>query len=55
MSVRKQAFSKGRKTLIKLADDLLVSYSNSIAAIPEDAWTIVHGGGTGQDILYSYT
>ena len=39
---------------MKLADDLLVSYSNSIAAIPEDAWTIVRGAGTDQDVKAAY-
>ncbi|KAM0881620.1 hypothetical protein ACQ4PT_032841 [Festuca glaucescens] len=48
------ANSKGRKSLMKLADGLLVSYSNSIAAIPEDAWTMVCGAGTEQDIKISH-
>jgi hypothetical protein len=39
---------------MKLADDLLVSYSNSIAAIPEDAWTIVRGAGMDQDIKVAH-
>jgi hypothetical protein len=62
MSLQKQAFppwfvsanSKGRKSLMKLADGLLVSYSNSIAAIPEDAWTMVCGAGTEQDIKIAH-
>uniref|UniRef100_A0ACD5VNB4 Uncharacterized protein n=1 Tax=Avena sativa TaxID=4498 RepID=A0ACD5VNB4_AVESA len=49
-----RANSKGRKTLMKLADDLLVSYSNGVAAIPEDVWAIVHSAGMDQDIKVSY-
>ncbi|KAK1663427.1 hypothetical protein QYE76_051586 [Lolium multiflorum] len=49
-----RANSKGRKSLMKLADGMLVSYSNSIAAIPEDAWTIVCGAGTEQDIKIAH-
>jgi hypothetical protein len=44
------ANSKGKKALKKLANGMLVSYSNSIAAIPEDIWTTVRGNGTDQDI-----
>jgi hypothetical protein len=62
MALRKQTFppwfvsanSKGKKTLMKLADGLLISYSNSIAAIPEDIWTIVRGTGTDQDIKIAH-
>uniref|UniRef100_A0ACD5W541 Uncharacterized protein n=1 Tax=Avena sativa TaxID=4498 RepID=A0ACD5W541_AVESA len=46
--------SNGRKTLMKLADGLLVCYSNSIAVLPEDAWTIVRGAGTDQDIKITH-
>ncbi|XP_047058331.1 homeobox-leucine zipper protein TF1-like [Lolium rigidum] len=49
-----RANSKGKKTLMKLADGLLISYSNSIAAIPEDIWTIVRGTGTDQDIKIAH-
>nr|XP_051200840.1 homeobox-leucine zipper protein TF1-like [Lolium perenne] len=49
-----RANSKGRKSLMKLADGLLVSYNNSIAGIPEDAWTMVCGAGTEQDIKIAH-
>jgi hypothetical protein len=39
---------------MKLADDLLMSYGNSIGAIPEDEWTIVRGAGTDQDIKIAH-
>ena len=39
---------------MKLADGLLVSYSNSIAALPEDLWTIMRGAGTDQDIKVAH-
>ncbi|KAM0918105.1 hypothetical protein ACQ4PT_009068 [Festuca glaucescens] len=49
-----RANSKGKKTLMKLADGLLISYNNSIAAIPEDIWTIVRGTGTDQNIKIAH-
>lgn len=39
---------------MKLADDLLMSYTSSIATIPEDAWTIMCGVGTDDYIKIAY-
>ncbi|VAI41192.1 unnamed protein product [Triticum turgidum subsp. durum] len=48
------ANSKGRETLMKLADDLLMSYTSSITTIPEDAWTIMCSVGTDDYIKIAY-
>lgn len=39
---------------MKLADTLLASYTSSVAAYPEDAWTVQCGVGTEQDIKVMY-
>nr|AEI99592.1 HD-Zip IV transcription factor GL9 [Triticum aestivum] len=44
----------GRKTLMKIADDLLAGYANGIAAVPGGRWTILRGAGTEDDIRVTY-
>ncbi|OEL26468.1 Homeobox-leucine zipper protein TF1 [Dichanthelium oligosanthes] len=46
--------SKGRKTIMKLADNLLANYTSSIAGIPVDAWSVQCGDGTEQDVRIVY-
>ncbi|XP_066310043.1 homeobox-leucine zipper protein TF1-like [Miscanthus floridulus] len=46
--------SRGRKTIMKLADNLLANFTSSVAAYPEDAWTVQCGLGTEQDIKIMY-
>nr|DAA34958.1 TPA_exp: homeodomain leucine zipper family IV protein [Zea mays] len=46
--------SRGRKTIMKLADNLLADYTSSVAAFPDDAWTVQCGVGTEQDIKIMY-
>lgn len=46
--------SRGRKTIMKLADSLLANYTGSIAAVPEDGWIVQCGEGTEQDIKIVY-
>jgi hypothetical protein len=39
---------------MKLADNLLANFTSSVAAYPEDAWTVQCGLGTEQDIRIMY-
>ncbi|PNT73019.1 hypothetical protein BRADI_2g52160v3 [Brachypodium distachyon] len=45
---------KGKKTLMKLADSLVVSYARSMANLPVGAWTTLCGSGTEQDIKVAH-
>ncbi|KAG8055136.1 hypothetical protein GUJ93_ZPchr0001g32157 [Zizania palustris] len=45
---------KGRRTLLKLADDLLTSYASGIAAALSDSWIVVSGAGTENNIKIAY-
>ncbi|KAL5228707.1 hypothetical protein ABZP36_016972 [Zizania latifolia] len=45
---------KGRRTLLKLADDLLTSYAGGIAAALSDSWIVVSGAGTENNIKIAY-
>ncbi|KAF0918955.1 hypothetical protein E2562_027506 [Oryza meyeriana var. granulata] len=49
-----QVSTKGRKNLMKLADDLLASYASSISAAGARTWTVVIGAGTEKDVRVAY-
>lgn len=46
--------TKGRKNLMKLADDLLASFAGGITATGGGTWTVVIGAGTEKDIRVAY-
>ncbi|XP_006646400.1 homeobox-leucine zipper protein TF1 [Oryza brachyantha] len=49
-----QVSTKGRKNLMKLADDLLASYASSVSATGAGTWTVVIGAGTEKDVRVAY-
>uniref|UniRef100_A0A0D3EUX9 Homeobox domain-containing protein n=1 Tax=Oryza barthii TaxID=65489 RepID=A0A0D3EUX9_9ORYZ len=49
-----QVSTKGRKNLMKLADDLLASFAGGITATGGGTWTVVIGAGTEKDIRVAY-
>ncbi|GJM92897.1 hypothetical protein PR202_ga09403 [Eleusine coracana subsp. coracana] len=46
--------TKGRKIIMKMTDNLLISYAGSVANIPAEAWTVQCGQGTEEDVKVTY-
>ncbi|PUZ54418.1 hypothetical protein GQ55_5G130400 [Panicum hallii var. hallii] len=46
--------SRGRKAIMKLADNLLANYTGSIAGLPADDWSVQCGEGTEEDVKIAY-
>nr|TKW17179.1 hypothetical protein SEVIR_5G349300v2 [Setaria viridis] len=46
--------ARGRKAVMKLADNLLADYTSSISGLPVDAWSVQCGEGTEEDVRIVY-